>query len=379
MRNPITRYATYSLRLMIFLLTLLFCAGGAVASGPEDVDLPDQAAVVFDQNHPAVKAVMAVQNRHTEALMDEPGVIGTATGLAADGRPAVLVLVESFQSARAARIPAVLDGQPVAVKITGKITALKKGGIPATPGEDDSSSVCNADPSLWFERSVPIGVSTGHPAITAGTIGARVTDGSHVYALSNNHVYADENQAAFDDEVLQPGSYDGGSTGPNGTLIDGDEIGTLIDFQEIDFAYGASNTIDAAIAETTTGLLGNTTPCDGYGTPRSATLAPRVNLKVKKYGRTTGLTSGLITAINATVNVGYDTGTARFVNQILIEPGGFSAGGDSGSLVVADGKGRSKADDRKPVGLLFAGSATLTVANPIDAVLSRFGVTIDGE
>jgi len=58
---------------------------------------------------------------------------------------------------------------------------------------------------------VPTGVSTGHPAITAGTIAARVTDGINVYALSNNHVYADENQAALGDEMIQPGTYDGGS------------------------------------------------------------------------------------------------------------------------------------------------------------------------
>ena len=379
MRKPVIRYATYSLSLIMFLLTLLFSAGGAVALGPEDVDLPEQAAVVFDQNHPAIKAVVAVQNRHTERLMGEPGVVGTATGLAANGRPAVLVLVESFHSARAARIPAVLDGQPVAVKITGKITALKKGGIPATPGEDDTSTVCDVDPSAPFDRAVPLGVSTGHPAITAGTIGARVTDGINVYALSNNHVYADENLASYDDEILQPGAYDGGAIGPNTTLIDGDEIGTLYDFEEIVFSTSANNTIDAAIAWSSPDVLGNATPCDGYGAPKSTTLAPRVNLKVKKYGRTTGLTDGLITAINANVLVGYDSGTALFVNQIIIEPGGFSAGGDSGSLVVAVGKGRTKTDERKPVGLLFAGSTTITVANPIDAVLDRFGVTIDGE
>lgn len=375
MRNPHTRYATYSLSLIIFILTLLFSAGGALAFGPEDVELPDQAAVVFDENHPAIKAVMTVQNRHSERLLGEPGVVGTATGLDADGRPAVLVLVESFHSARTAQIPAVLDGQPVAVKITGKITALKKGGIPATPDDNNDSAVCDVDPTATFDRAVPLGVSTGHPAITAGTIGARVTDGINVYALSNNHVYADENLASYDDEVLQPGYFDGGSLGPNSSLIDGDEIGTLEDFQPIDFS-GGDNIIDAAIAQSSTSLLGNATPCDGYGAPKSATLAPRVNLMVKKYGRTTGLTRGVITAINATVDVGYDSGTARFVNQIIIQPGSFSAGGDSGSLIVADGK---KNIDRKPVGLLFAGSSVITVANPIDAVLTRFNVTIDGE
>jgi hypothetical protein len=98
-----------------------------------------------------------------------------------------------------------------------------------------------------------------------------------------------------------------------------------------------------------------------------------------KYGRTTGLTKGSIAFINATVDVNYGaSGIARFVDQIVIQPGSFSAGGDSGSLIVLDGKGRDIANDKgKPVGLLFAGSAFYTIANPIDAVLVSFGVTID--
>ncbi len=99
-------------------------------------------------------------------------------------------------------------------------------------------------------------------------------------------------------------------------------------------------------------------------------------MRVMKYGRTTGQTKGRIDAINVTVDVNYGSpGVARFVEQIFITPGGFSAGGDSGSLVV----GQRRSDERKPVGLLFAGSIFGTIANPIDAVLSRFSVTIDGE
>ncbi len=139
------------------------------------------------------------------------------------------------------------------------------------------------------------------------------------------------------------------------------------------------NVIDAAIASTTTSLLSNSTPSDGYGVPKSTTRVAYVNQKVKKYGRTTGLTKGNVYLINATVDVGYSTGVARFVDQIVIQPGGFSGGGDSGSCIVVDGKGRDKAYDRESVGLLFAGSSFLTIANPIDAVLTRFGVTIDGE
>ena len=82
-----------------------------------------------------------------------------------------------------------------------------------------------------------------------------------------------------------------------------------------------------------------------------------------------------MSGINATITVNYNTGTARFVDQILISDGRFSQGGDSGSLVVTQSSG---GDDRRPVGLLFAGSNTHTIANPIDLVLDRFSVKIDG-
>ena len=98
-------------------------------------------------------------------------------------------------------------------------------------------------------------------------------------------------------------------------------------------------------------------------------------MEVQKYGRTTGYTKGRITGLNATIDVGYAAGTARFEDQIVISGNGFSAGGDSGSLIVSDG---FLLADRRPVGLLFAGTAVSTLANPIDVVLDRFGVTIDG-
>lgn len=289
--------------------------------------------------------------------MAKAGVVGTAVGHDREGQLAVKVFVKT--GADAAGIPRSLDGVPVSVGVTGEIVALA------------SSSVVR---TARFPRPVPIGVSTGHPDITAGTIGCRVKDGAgKVYALSNNHVYANENAASIGDNVLQPGPYDGG--------VDGDEIGTLYDFEPILFCspYPSNcpnNTIDAAIALSSTLLLGNATPSDGYGTPKSATVTPAVGMRVKKYGRTTGPTKGRIYAVNATVNVGYDTDVvARFVQQIVITPGNFSAGGDSGSHIVVDGG----SNDRKGVGLLFAGSPSVTIANPIGAVLNAFDVTIDGQ
>ena len=308
----------------------------------------------------AFERVKKVQERHTARLMEMEGIEGTAIGLNQHGQPSVKVFVSRFDMFD---IPVILDGAPVQLVFTGKIFALKK---PPTPPVEE------IDPTARFDRPVPIGVSTGHPAVTAGTIGCRVTDGMNVFALSNNHVYADENSAGIGDDVLQPGTYDGG-------ISPDDRIGALYDFEPIVFSISASNAIDAAIALSSIDDLENATPSDGYGIPKSTTIEAVIGMPVKKYGRTTGQTKGRIYAINATVNVGYDSGVARFVDQIIITPGAFSAGGDSGSLIVVDGRGRTKADDRKPVGLLFAGSDLVTIANPIDAVLNRFGVTIDEE
>lgn len=325
----------------------------------------------------AFERVKQVQEKHTDRLMAIDGVEGTAVGLDENERPAVKVFLEN-PGVRG--IPRELDGVPVHPVVTGKIYALPK-------PEGKPGGGTKIDPTARFPRPVPIGVSTGHPAITAGTIGCRVTDGTHVHALSNNHVYADENNGSIlVDPVLQPGPYDGGNTDPT----DGrdDVIGTLWEFVWISFAnpdlgYWPTNTVDAAIARCDTTpwkpcdpLVGISTPSDGYGAPKSTTIGAYVGQAVQKYGRTTRLTKGNVYAINATVNVQYTRGVARFVKQIFIKPGNFSSGGDSGSLVVDATKG---SNNRKPVALLFAGSKTFTVANPIDAVLDAFEVTVDGE
>jgi hypothetical protein len=307
--------------------------------------------------------VKKVQEKHSDHLMSLDGVEGTAVGLDENDQPVVTVFVEH---GNVHGISKKLDDEvSVEVVVSGKFYALPKPSKPT--GKPDRELL---DPTTRFPRPVPIGVSTGHPDITAGTIGCRVRDRfGNVFALSNNHVYAKENRAFWGDNVLQPGSYDGG-VNPN------DAIGKLHFFMPIVFSTFAYNTIDAAIAQSSNDLLGNSTPSDGYGTPKSATAKAYIGQFVQKYGRTTRLTRGKVYAFNAIVNVSYDRGVARFVNQIVITPGHFSNGGDSGSLVVVDQK---STDDRKPVGLLFAGSQTFSVANPIDSVLSLFGVTIDGE
>jgi hypothetical protein len=325
--------------------------------------------VILDKNNPKIQKVMEVQNRHTAKLMAKSDVVGTATGLTDDNIPAILVF--SKKMLKAGAIPQSLEGIPVAVKVTGEILAMK--GSPGGKGT-------RIDPTSWWPRPVPIGVSTGNAGeCSAGTIGARVKSGNNVYALSNNHVYALENTATIGSNVLQPGLYD------SGCIYNlANKIGTLFDFVTIQFNNTscpqdplACNTVDAAIALTTTDDLGKATPDNGYRTPNSTTASAYIGQPVQKYGRTTSLTKGTVTGLNATVTVSYGaSGNAIFTGQIIIGSSRpFLKAGDSGSLVVTDNASGN------PVGLLFAGSGSgkYAIANPIDNVLTSLGVTIDGK
>ena len=222
-----------------------------------------------------------------------------------------------------------------AVSTDGDYNSVNPADVEVTNTDDDGVGGGNNcfetdDTTARCDRPVPIGVSSGHPSITAGTIGMRVTDGTDVYALSNNHVYAATigmrvtdgtdvyalsnnhvyaatNSATIGDKVLQPGTIDGG-TDP------ADAIGTLDDFEPILFD-GSDNIMDAAIALSSTANLGNSTPNNGYGVPSSATQVATVGLRVIKYGRTTEETKGKVYVIDATVNVCYEVTDARAQNR----------------------------------------------------------------
>jgi hypothetical protein len=325
-------------------------------SGPRD---PSQQASFSAAKQQDIKDAIAAQEKHKDNLHKIKGVVGTAVGLLPDGRAAVQVLVID---ASPRDIPATLDNIPVDVRVTGVLMAL-------------------SDPTTRL-RPALLGYSVGHPAITAGTIGARVKDaGAGLYVLSNNHVLANSNNAVIGDPTLQPGPYDGGTSA--------DQIGTLYAFKPIDFS-GGNNTFDAAIAVSDAVNLGNSTPTDdGYGLP-SGTIFGDANddrifddpnallgVHVQKFGRTTKLTHGTITGINAQVDICYEVvfifcvKSAHYVDQLIITPAGFSDGGDSGSLIVTDDL------NKNPVALLFAGSSTETIGNRIDLVLNYFNVSID--
>ena len=199
----------------------------------------------------------------------------------------------------------------------------------------------------------------------SGTLGALVSDGSALYVLSNNHVLARSGKAAPGEDVSQPG------------LIDNNcRPGTLVADLAAFAPLGPSN-VDAAIAELRPGAMDSSGTIMDIGVPGSTVTAATVGMGVSKSGRTTGRTDGTVGSINTSVSVQYQQGCGsgkKFVisynNQIVINSSTFSAGGDSGSLIVTNNAAHN------PVGLLFAGSSTTTIANPIGQVLTRLGAAL---
>ena len=234
-------------------------------------------------------------------------------------------------------------------------------------------------------RPVPGGVSIGHPNITAGSSGPPVKKNKVLHILSNKHVLAPEG-ASLGDQTWQPGKYDGGTQA--------DTIGHLAAFVPIQFIDESTCPIANAIVrgfnsladffERKTRLLNPiSSPLNKVDCAISRPLLDEdisqeilevgkptgfgeVNLgdRVKKSGRTTGLTEGDVIAIDGAANVSYGQKVAVFEDQIVATA--MCEGGDSGSAVLNE--------NNKVVGLLFAGSNSLTIINKIANVIDALGL-----
>lgn len=348
--------------------------------------------------------VFQVQAAVQDEMMQKQNVVGVAVGYkedktATDGEVSVVVLVEQKLPLAALSatdvIPKTVDGVRTDVYEVGYLRAWE------TPRDR-------------FRPTIPCGVSIGHYKITAGTLGAIVTDRitGEKLLLSNNHVLANSNDAQVGDAIIQPGAADRGVNPADVVArlqrfvkirFPGDDLGPLPDTPPGDggcllvlvnllnlvfgllgannrvatitpdqpaptaapVAQAADNLVDAAVAKPIDPNM-FTGEIRGIG-HISGTKPVALGMRVRKSGRTTDYTEGTITLLNATVNIAYGTKSARFVNQVITTA--MSQGGDSGSLVV-DGT------ENKAVGLLFAGSSQATIFNPIDVVLDELQVNI---
>lgn len=333
----------------------------------------------MDEFLAAIAAVQEIKRQAETMLMNMTNVVATGVGFKTAGdqvttEPSVIVSVvkklPSAQLAESAMVPKTIDGIKTDVIETGQIVAFQQQQKmrPARPG-----------------------ISLGHYQITAGTFGCLVQKNGQVFILSNNHVLANSNAAQLGDPIWQPGQHDGGTSA--------DQIGTLEQFIPIGFpgdtpstplpgcsplaailklinpsgsgSASASqinepgnNTVDCALARP---LSSDLVMSDilNIGIPAgvgSATLGTAL----QKMGRTTAYTTGQITQIDVTVSVNYGGKIGVFKGQLMA--GAMSAGGDSGSAVLDMQK--------RVVGLLYAGSDSTTIMNPIQFVLDALQVQL---
>jgi hypothetical protein len=265
----------------------------------------------------------------------------------------------------------------------------------ADSSASDSAIVVPVPPQVNRQsKPIPLGVTGGNAQDTStsgsqsfccgGTLGSLVTRGGLLYILSNNHVLARSDQGVVGESIVQPSLVDNRCSA-NGLT----QAGTLSQF--VNLETESAPRADCAMAEIITGAvdalgtimqLGSEAsgglPTDG--TPNAGPgVAPTVSRPVAKSGSATGITCGSILAIDTSVSVTYQKGCATgstfdvlYTNQIDVTGTGFSGEGDSGSLIVTQ-------DTADPVGLLYGGSDTDTVANPVSDVLQHLADPVSAE
>ncbi len=211
-------------------------------------------------------------------------------------------------------------------------------------------------------RPVPGGVSGGTVGAT-GTIGGWVWDTTDdtIVMLSNDHVFG--HTAGVD--ILQPGTADGGS-------LPADKIGDVK--RGIARSSTVPNIVDCAIGDPDNSAIYDLRVLE-IGPAVYAIDVATEDMLVEKYGQTTRHTYG---EVQDTDWEGYVSGRpfddCLYVD--IVPPStDWSAGGDSGSLVLSQTPISAGSDIRPVVGLHFAGGGTHGIECKIQNVFNRLNLT----
>jgi hypothetical protein len=373
------RWRSLSLLALALALTAMFwaCSGNDSNNVTSPSAGSDLLAAV-NANRADFDRAIGVHNRHIPDILQTEGVAGTAIGSDERGKPVVVIYTK--EAMPVGKLKQEYEGFRVVERVSGAIKPFKGppgGGNGGTSGQAAQSAPVQMGTSGGWRYDLANGYCC------AGTLGALIQKGGTQYVLSNYHVlYADivnggnSRVASAGDPVIQPGLIDvqcnaGGSINV-ATLVNNG--GTLPD--------GASNAVDAGIAQVIPGQVDESGAILNVGTISASTMGASVGLGVKKMGRTTGLTRSSIEAINGAFSITYENEcaggtsfTQSYNNQIVIGNARckFQDGGDSGSLLLEDADTNPRA-----VGLCFAGSVScnkfsIAIANPINTVLSKVG------
>jgi hypothetical protein len=358
----------------IFLRLGKLIAGFAFMISPMALALPPG---LLDNNHPAVQAVIAVQKSVTDTWMQQPEVLGTAVSVNESGTPVLAVYVDR-DAAKAGDVirdlPKNLRGIDVQVHLTDKFRSMRGNPHGGTSHTAIQTPPIQLGTSGGWSKDLANGFCCG------GTLGSLVQIGNAQYILSNYHVFESDivpggnnTVATTADPIIQPGLID-----VNCNVNGAQTVATLVTKSSL-----PNSNVDCSVGKVVAGQVAGNGSILEIGTISKTTVAASINQAVKKSGRTTGLSRSSIVGLNATISVTYDNecagGTAftkTFTNQIVIGNKGskFLNSGDSGSLMVED-----VATNPRAIGLLFAGSSTDAIANPIGQVLTFLGATMVGQ
>ena len=353
--------------LFLATITFVFLSAGAFAA---------PSPGVLDETHAAVQAVMSVQAEVTSDLMRQPEILGTAVGVDTAGTPVLTVYVDQ-DAANAGEVirnlPREFRGVGVRVDLTDKFRAM------ARPPGGGVSHTAKQTPPIQLGTSGGWTFDLANGFCCGGTLGSLVQIGGAQFILSNYHVFeadivsgGNNRVATNGDPIIQPGLID-----VNCSAATAQPVGTLVKRNSL-----PNSNVDCSTAQVVSGMVRTDGAILEIGTISHSTVAAALNQAVKKSGRTTGLTRSSVSGLNATISVTYENecagGTAftkTFTGQIVITNRGskFLNSGDSGSLMVEDVTTNPRA-----VGLLFAGSNSSAIANPIGQVLSFLNATMVG-
>lgn len=307
---------------------------------------------------PALKKAHSIKKEYEEELRSKANVTGVGVGYK--------VVAGKITDQLAVRVY-VSKKLPVKSLDAGDVLPKIIDGVPVDVIEADF--IVHQDPSIPADHRLrfnPLlgGISVGNLSLGgSGTLGVSVFDNvlAEDMILSNWHVLCGSFTCSQGEIIIQPGQG-GGDTGGAG-----DVVATL-------YRSALTDEVDGAIARLT-GDRFLLKEVFGRGFVSEIT-TPVLGMRVRKSGRTTGLTSGMITDESANITIrGYPNGDRNFRNQIIIENGSqVSRPGDSGSIWLDD--------SNRAVGLNFAGSGNRGVANPMTAVVAalninlKFGITM---
>lgn len=312
----------------------------------------------------AREVIRPIKRMVEDDFLARPGVIGVDIGeKVTAGRPtgkaAIVVYVCAKGPQHLQQIPAEVGGVPT--DVVAESIVLHRARLSQTePVVAERHPVLRGGISIGPARSfrvVPPEVEKAGEYVIAGTLGAFVTTTTEprkVLGLTTFHVGCVDDSWSVGDEFVHPSRVDGGVPGA-------DQVAVL------DRAALAGSVSAAGLRMGPRPFRAEVLDIGAItGTAQAA-----IGSTVRKYGRTTGLTHGMVASTDATVKLdfGDGIGVRTLRDQIRVRSAErFGDHGDSGAVLVDA--------DNRVVGLYVAGSGSTGFANPVEPVLRQLDVEL---